>query len=221
MKMKEIESSSSLTEDEIKHHIKTVNKYQVEMDAVDYKEDLFKNCNSIVVVGPNRSGTTFTGKALAYTLGWKYVDEILINVGNISELLLKKNAVTQCPGLTYKIHELVDDDILVVFMVRDWSDILSSVWRKNKIRYGRGLSDHIFMKTKWESSKKRYNYAEKIFNQHVDKNSYFLDVIYKMWKYYQKHQIKNTIELNYESMSVHELWIDKSKRKNFKAKQTK
>ena len=148
-------------------------------------------------------------------------DEILINVGNISELLLKKNAVTQCPGLTYKIHELVDDDILVVFMVRDWSDILSSVWRKNKIRYGRGLSDQIFMKTVWESSKKRYGYAEKIFNKHVDKNSYFLDAIYKMWKYYQKHQIKNTIELNYESMNVHELWIDKSKRKNFTAKQTK
>jgi hypothetical protein len=42
-----------------------------------------------------------------------------------------------------------------------------------------------------------------------------------MWKYYQKHQIKNTIELNYESMSVHELWIDKSKRKNFTAKQIK
>ena len=212
---------SPLTEDEIEHHIKTVNKYQVEMDAVDYKEDLFKNCNSIVVVGPNRSGTTFTGKALANTLGWKYNDEILINVGNISELLLKKNAVTQCPGLTYKIHELVDDDILVVFMVRDWSDILSSVWRKNKIRYGRGLSDQIFMKTVWESSKKRYGYAEKIFNKYVDKNSYFLDAIYKMWKYYQKHQIKNTVELNYESMSVHELWIDKSKRKNFTAKQTK
>ena len=221
MKMKEIEDGSPLTEDEIKHHIKIVNKYQVEMDAVDYKEDLFKNCNSIVVVGSQRSGTTFTGKALANTLGWKYNDEILINVGNISELLLKKNAVTQCPGLTYKIHELVDDDILVVFMVRDWSDILSSVWRKNKIRYGRGLSDQIFMKTVWESSKKRYGYAEKIFNKHVDKNSYFLDAIYKMWKYYQKHQIKNTIELNYESMNVHELWIDKSKRKNFTAKQTK
>ena len=70
MKMEEVEGSSQLNEDEINHHIKTVNKYQIEMDAVDYKEDLFKNYNSIVVVGPQRSGTTFTGKALADTLGW-------------------------------------------------------------------------------------------------------------------------------------------------------
>ena len=106
-----------MNRDEIEHHIKTVNKYQVEMDAVDYKEGLFKNCNSIVVVGPNRSGTTFTSKALAYTLGWKYVDEKFIGVGNISELLLKKNAVTQCPTFTYKIHELVGEIGVIYFRV--------------------------------------------------------------------------------------------------------
>ena len=43
MKMEEIESSSSLTEDEIKHHIKTANKYQVEIKNVGIKDPKLKD----------------------------------------------------------------------------------------------------------------------------------------------------------------------------------
>jgi hypothetical protein len=62
---------------------------------------------------------------------------------------------------------------------------------------------------------------EEYFNKYVDKNNYYLDVVYKIWDYYQKDKVKNWINLSYESMETHPMWLDKSKRKNFHSKQTK
>ena len=41
-----------------------------------------------------------------------------------------------------------------------------------------------------------------------------------MWFEYQKKVIKNTMELEYESMSNHKMWVAKEYRKNFYDKQT-
>ena len=59
------------------------------------------------------------------------------------------------------------------------------------------------------------------FDKYVNKDSYYLDVIYKIWDHYQKSQIKNWIQLDYESMKSHPMWLDKDKRKNFHPKQIK
>ena len=61
---------------------------------------------------------------------------------------------------------------------------------------------------------------ESTYNKFVDRNSYYLDAYYKMWKHYQSKIIPNCIALNYESMKSHPMWIDKNKRKGFHEKQT-
>ena len=43
----------------------------------------------------------------------------------------------------------------------------------------------------------------------------YLDILYSMWYEYQKQNIKNTIELDYESLSVHPMWVKKEHRKEF------
>ena len=40
-----------------------------------------------------------------------------------------------------------------------------------------------------------------------------------MWKYYQRDKIPNWIQLDYESMKSHPMWVDKDKRQNTTRKQ--
>ena len=111
-------------------------------------------------------------------------------------------------------------------MTRDKNDIMKSVRRINPYRK---LDFKLTTKEK-NLFLKRYkthpitnivdDNIEKIFNKLVKKDFIYLDVIYTMWYEYQKHQIKNTIELDYESLSVHPMWINKEKRKDFDDKQT-
>ena len=41
-----------------------------------------------------------------------------------------------------------------------------------------------------------------------------------MWKHYQSKLIPNCITLEYESMKIHPMWLDKDQRKDFTDKQT-
>ena len=54
----------------------------------------------------------------------------------------------------------------------------------------------------------------------MKKDFIYLDILDSMWHEYQKQNIKNTIELDYESLSVHPMWVKKDKRINFLNKQT-
>ena len=122
--------------------------------------------------------------------------------------------------MTCRIQKLVDKNDLVIFMVRKWSDIVKSVFKKN----GR-ISNWIIMDTMYDVEK--YYYSEydsecgEIYERVVDRNSYYLDAPYKIWKHYQKDMIPNAISLEYESMKFHPMWIDKKDRKNFHEKQTR
>ena len=193
------------------------------MNTTLYNENIIKKgYEKIVVVGPHRSGTTFTCKAFAQTLAYKEIDEAEFKVNDVylfRELFSEKNIVLQAPSLTHRIHTLVGKNDLVVFMVRRWSDIVKSVYRKN----GK-ISNWVFVDTMYEVEKHNYFLADhktsQIYAEHVDRNSYYLDITYKMWKYYQSALIPNSIALEYESMSEHPLWLDKEKRKDFQPKQT-
>ena len=66
-----------LSGDELAEHLKKIDDFQVELDVVKYNPKLFEGYDRIVVLGPQRSGTTFTAKAISNTLGedWHYIDE--------------------------------------------------------------------------------------------------------------------------------------------------
>lgn len=213
-----------LDEETIQKAFEEIDQFQIEMNPMEYHERWsIKNCKRIIIVGPQRSGTTFTSKAFAWTMGWEVVDEDafdVINVDKFTDIIRNRDRiVVQAPAMTPHIHSLATEDDMVIFMHRKWSDIIKSVYRKN----GR-LSDWILQETMFDVE--RYHYckldpkAGDVFDNVVDKNSYYLNAFYSMWKNYQKDIIPNCVELEYESMSEHDLWIDKSKRGQFHEKQT-
>ena len=211
-----------LAEDQIQRVFNEIDQFTVELDTVDYDENLFKGYKRIIIVGPQRSGTTFTSQALSNTLNFRNVDEAEFNVRDInmfSNITEQENIVVQAPAMTCRIQTLVGDDDLVVFMSRKWSDILKGVHRKN----GR-LSNWILMETMFNIERYYFNEydntAGDFFDKYVNKDSYYLDAYYNIWKHYQSKIIPNCIALEYESMKTHPMWLDKDQRKNFGDKQT-
>ena len=113
-------------------------------------------------------------------------------------------------------------------MVRRWSDIVKSLYRiEGKI------SNWIYASTLYEYELYNRKYpgirtncipfedleVEPYFNHYVNKKSYMLDIPYKIWKYYQRDKIPNWIQLDYQSMKAHPIWVDKDKRQNTTRKQ--
>jgi nuclear transport factor 2 (NTF2) superfamily protein len=211
-----------LTEEYIQRVFNEIDQFEVELNTVDYNESLFKGYKRIVIVGPQRSGTTFTSQALSNTLKFRNVDEGEFSVRDVNmfrNIMKQENIVIQAPAMTCRIQALIGKDDLVVFMSRKWSDIVKGVHRKNK-----SLSNWIFMETMFDAERYYFNEydntAGKFFDKYVNKNSYYLDAYYNMWKHYQSKVIPNCITLKYESMKNHPMWLDKSQRKNFGDKQT-
>ena len=211
-----------LEQDVIDECIRLIDNFYVQLDCVEYDISYFKEFKRIIIVGTQRSGTTFTAQAIADTLNYKFIDEKEFSVRNskiFKQLIQQTNIVVQAPAMTHKIQTLISEDDLVVFMNRKWSDIVKSVYKKN-----RKLSNWVFMKTVYDLDKSYFTDADPncldIYNTQVDIDSYYLDSYYKMWKYYQSKVIKNNITLEYESMKTHPLWIEKNQRTNFSPKQT-
>ena len=211
-----------LTEEYIQRVFNEIDQFEVELNTVDYNESLFKGYKRIIIVGPQRSGTTFTSQALSNTLKFRNVDEGEFSVRDVNmfrSIIKQENIVVQAPAMTCRIQALVEDDDLVVFMSRKWSDIVKGVHRKNK-----SLSNWVLMETMFNIERYYFNEYDNIagefFDKHVSKNSYYLNAYYNMWKHYQSKVIPNCITLKYESMKNHTMWLDKSQRKNFGYKQS-
>ena len=146
-----------LSGDELAEHLKKIDDFQVELDVVKYNPKLFEGYDRIVVLGPQRSGTTFTAKAISNTLGedWHYIDEGQFRTKNTKQfkgLWKRDHHVFQAPGLTHLIHEYAGKNDLVVFMVRRWSDILRSVKRISQ----RGPTNWILMDTVYALNKHQF-----------------------------------------------------------------
>lgn len=227
-----------INDNQIQQIFGEVDNFQVQLNSINYDENLIKGYDRIIIVGNQRSGTTFVSQALSKTLGYKNIDENAFAVKDVNvfkEIFKQKNIVVQAPGLTHLVHNLVGEKDLIIFMVRQWSDIYKSIHRKN----GK-LSNWILMNDMYDVSKYYYttgyfkdrggkvhelydkidSKCNSVFEEVVNKDSYSLDVVYKMWKHYQRDLITNYIELDYESMKLHPMWIDKKHRTKFHAKQT-
>jgi len=169
--------------------------------------EILKNYKKIIVTGPQRSGTTITGKILSVRLNLKYLDEMVIKVRDkklfdqvVNE---RNNFVLQCPSMSYYIHNIGNrEDVFIVFMKRDVHDILLSQYRIN------------WTYDKSESLK----YINAGFDVNIDIPISIIK--YHIWNKYQKNKIKNKMELWYECLKTDDMWIDKKFRKNFYSKQT-
>jgi len=103
----------------------------------------------IIVTGPQRSGTTFSAKALAATLGRDFVDESAIRVSRVdvlTRLLAEQRPwVLQAPGLTFMLHHLPPvDGLAVIWVLRPSGEIEASERRVGWAQ--RGEPAHEFVK---------------------------------------------------------------------------
>jgi hypothetical protein len=165
----------------------------------------------IYVTGPQRSGTTFTAKYLSKTLGYKHIDEhdfgthdfnSMVNVVKSTECF-----VIQCPAQTHNILNFpMDNDSIVVFMIRDVYDIITSEHRIDWHQRG-------------AEGRERKKYMDS-FNKYTKPYLPISIIKYKVWDDIQKPSLNNYLELSYDLLKTTDMWIDKDKRKNFKNKQT-
>jgi hypothetical protein len=152
--------------------------------------------SSILVTGPQRSGTTIGGRILAAELGRTYVDEEDINIAMAdaaAAVLSRGNIVLQAPGLCHLAHNF---DCAVVLMRRRVDDIVRS-----QQRIGWGGHEH-----------------GELVKYGVDTGP-IAAVKYRAWDDWQKSLCKAPFELDYESLCAHGMWMPAEQRVNFGMRQ--
>ena len=166
--------------------------------------------NKILVTGPHRSGTTFAATAIAHDLKEHGIikEELcwLPNLGlnRLEYWLTNPNkVVVQAPFAADACHQY--PGVFVVFMHRDIDDIEASQKRMYLDNGG-----DVF----WPSMEmtERGKYHNDDYSQRVS------EVKYDSWKH-QKERIANYLDLDYESLADHPLWIPKDNRKEFTVRQ--
>ena len=162
---------------------------------------MFKHLSTfphILVTGPQRSGTTICAAMIAHDTGLEFLTEEKVpGLDNLRGLLTtEKRFVLQCPQFCRYIHEFSAPDTLIVMMRRECKDIIAS-----EIRIG------------WQGYRKmelaRYGVEDGVIS----------DVKYAYWDAHQKHMIQEQLEVEFESLKEHPLWIPKSRRLHFGPRQ--
>lgn len=166
---------------------------------------------TIFVTGPNRSGTTIAARMIAQDTGHDLVLEDDFGYSNINRMLAFIHSgygplVIQCPFLSHVIHDLeyigdVDmDSSLIVFMHRYRRDIIDSELRANE-------KNGVDFESVGEKTRYRY---------HFDGTMHASDLKYEAWEK-QRPFVPNYLDLGYESLRGHPLWIEK---RDFALRQT-
>jgi len=156
---------------------------------------------TIIVTGPQRSGTTIAMEMIAADLGYRAYREEAFGVQCKDQWLALVNeadgAVIQCPAMSRWAHE-VPEQVAVVFMRRDLEAI-----RRSQDRIG------------WPK-------AERLGElQKYDETSGCIAAIkYAYWETEQRSHIRYAYELEYKSLAEHPLWIAPEQRQGFTARQT-
>lgn len=153
----------------------------------------------ILVTGPQRSGTTFVANCFAHDTKRPYVDEAAFGTGNYDLFMQVVHGASVCvmqaPSMMKFAHH-VPDDVLVVVVRRNVVDIVASQerigWGGERLELARyGLEEGCISQVKYD---------------YWDRNK---DVSPSSW-----------MEVQYESMLEHPLWVGKEDRASFSPKQT-
>ncbi len=166
----------------------------------------------ILVSGPQRSGTTIAAKMAAKDTGYEYIDEGQFDAGaraTFSRIVnYRTGIVVHCPGMSYAIHEFANEDRLVVWMVRDVEDIYASEQRVGWWKNGpyREL--------------RKYGYTDEGAKGYLEGGGRIARVKYEYWERVQRDKIPHWLEIEYESLCYHPMWVPKELRVNFRIKQT-
>jgi len=179
-----------------------------------------KGKKKILVTGPCRSGTTITCHILSKLLGLEFIEsypnEDTESIRYCTPTIQGFLAMTTHKEIdNYIVHGphfhpfLLDvpEDVFIVFMRRNQEDVISST----KDIYDGEWTDKFYHKRMREQiDKKHYKFFDKL---SYPGRTYFF------WDRYQKDKIKNHIEIDYECMAQHELFIPEKHRDGFRERQ--
>ena len=158
----------------------------------------------IIVTGPQRAGTRIATTMIAQDTGLRFVDESEVGYYDIEKMRdfikYEDNFVIQAPNFSNIIDQF-SDDVLIVFMMRPIEDIDASRVRILHINGGC-------------NNKRRSNDKEKLLGRKQ------APLKYEDWEE-QKKNIKHYLEVEYDSLKEHPLFVPKEHRANFQWNQTK
>ena len=179
--------------------------------------EYLESFDKILVTGPQRTGTRICAEMIMRDLDKPmqgrnvlYVDEALLNFDSLAGLCDvmadERLLVVQCPALARYVHHFGHrDDVAVVWMRRDYEDIVASQRRVDwcggtaeLLRYDRTLLARAF--------------TPDCVSAAVVKNEF--------WQQIQKPRIKHAYEVEFESLAEHRLWVPAERRTDFEWFQT-
>jgi len=171
------------------------------MKWIDLNIEELRDFDVILISGPQRSGTTFAGHALAKLLGYWFIDELIYDVNDVEKfdnICRMKKVVIQCPGMVHRLSDYSQFAALV-YMIRNVDDIIAS---QERIGWD------------WEE----YEF-EKLEGMNLE-SDIIAEAKYELLPFFRSI-FKLLIELEYDSMNVAEGFVPKEDRKNFLNKQIK
>lgn len=163
----------------------------------------------ILVTGPCRSGTTIVGKMIEHDTGHRYVDETEFSIFKrhlFDNILLSDKVVVQCPMLFTDIVDNPPPDVFVVVMRRSVDDIKSSYDRILRLQDLRPV-----------------RLAAAPVGSIVGLNAgadggVIAGAVYNYWDSHAKSF--SFVEVQYEDIKAHPLYIGAEERAGFDIKQT-
>jgi len=164
--------------------------------------EYLKEYDEILVTGPQRSGTTICARMIAHDTGHTYIDEARFKIwyGDEALKVARENrpCVVQGPGLL----EWAFRFDTVVVMIRDPIDIGESLKR----------SPEVVSRLTTE-----YPMSHYFGNPHRILPLLMYEVFFQC----TARKIQNLIEVQYDSLEDHPLWIPKEERVGWKRRQWK
>ena len=167
--------------------------------------------DQILVTGPQRSGTTIAAKMIAQDTGHRYVDEV--EYGTHSEeafldlLRTSHRVVVQCPAMCHVVHQVAASSTLVVMMIRDCDDIQAS---EERVGWTIGVYQELYTFGMTPLRARAYRM----------KGGQVAPLKYRRWREEQRDLVPHYLELEYEALSTHPLWVPREQRVHFTARQT-
>jgi len=179
------------------------------------------NYNKIIVTGPPRAGTTFSGLVIAHELKYKFIDESWYDANNPDKFMMllgfPRKMIVHTTAFLRDLHtisNILDQaNISVVLVKRSIKDILDSIENTKNFKKGVETINGVMVSIGKEEQDLLFKaYGGRVENISLPEviYNYFYSTMYKL------NQDK-LYSVNYDDFKNHELFISKKeRRKKFK-----
>jgi hypothetical protein len=174
----------------------------------------------VAVTGPERSGTTIATEIIAAGTGYANVEEEAWDndFDALWRLLRDRDRiVVHAPHLTFRVHQIdrhCPDRVLVVFMLRAVDDIVASQ-RRNHWGSRSGHCPDDSDPKGWGNPASRWYDAPSynLFRDDIDPAAHLCLNRQTCWHRRQKHLVRHYVEVEYETLRTHRLWLEPDQRR--------